>query len=336
MTSSSRSLHRQAPLWALGAAFWATVVLVLVARATGAGDVAGLGTGALIFSSILIEALPFVLVGAVASAVLHVYVPSSAFARFGSLPRVLQVPAAAVAGFAFPVCECGSVPVARGLIRRGVHPSASVAFMLSAPIVNPIVLASTWIAFRGRGIGAEMVLARAGLGLTVAMLAAWAIAGRRGGAEQILRGRVDVDAEEHDHDHQGERTSAFLAHVTSDFLYMGRFLVVGAALSAILQTLVPQRILGGIAGTPVLAVLALMALAFMLALCSEADAFVAVSFVAFPLSAQLAFLVFGPALDAKLTVLYGATFRDRFALRLLAVAAPVVLVGSLVLGALIS
>ena len=113
---------------------------------------------------------------------------------------------------------------------------------------------------------------------------------------------------------------------------MGRFLVVGAALAALLQSLVPQSLVAGVAGTPVVAELALMAIAFVLSLCSEADAFVAASFGAFGIGPQLAFLVLGPIGDAKLSILYGATFRRMFALRLLAVAVPAVLVGSLLAG----
>jgi uncharacterized membrane protein YraQ (UPF0718 family) len=105
--------------------------------------------------------------------------------------------------------------------------------------------------------------------------------------------------------------------------------ILGAALAGLLQTVIPQSIVAGIATTPIVGTLALMAIAFVLSLCSEADAFVAVSFVQFPLGSQLAFLVFGPVVDAKLAFLYGATFRGRFVLRLITVALPVVLAGSL-------
>jgi hypothetical protein len=90
-----------------------------------------------------------------------------------------------------------------------------------------------------------------------------------------------------------------------------------------LQTAVPQQVIAGVAGNPVIAALALMALAFVLSLCSEADAFVAASFVQFGVGAQMAFLVFGPILDIKLAFLYSATFRQRFVTRLLLVSVPV-------------
>lgn len=281
-------------------------------------------TFAVIFASIVIEALPFVLLGATVSAAIAVFVPDRTFAALGRLPIALQLPAAAFGGFAFPVCECGSVPVARRLIARGIHPAAGLAFMLASPILNPVVLASTVVAYSGRGLATEMVLGRAGLGLILAIVAGWAIGTT--GASDLLRPRPD-DTEPTEH--HTNRVHAFTGHLGNDFFFMGRFVVLGAALAGLLQTTIPQSIVAGIASTPVASVLALMAVAFVLSLCSEADAFVAVSFVQFPLGSQLAFLVFGPVVDAKLAFLYGATFRNRFVMRLVVVALPVVLAGSL-------
>jgi uncharacterized membrane protein YraQ (UPF0718 family) len=261
---------------------------------------------------------------------LAVWVPDRAFARLGRLPRGLQVPGAALAGVAFPVCECGSIPVGRRLIARGLHPSAGVAFMLAAPILNPIVLASTWVAYQGRGKALEMTASRAGLGLLIAVGAALAIGSRDPG--RLLRARPGEHA---GHEDGGKGVAAFVEHLTGDLLFMGRFLVLGAAVSAAVQTLVPQQILSDLGGAPVLGTLAMMGMAVALSLCSEADAFVAVSFTAFPLGPQLAFVVLGPVLDAKLAVLYGATFRRGFLPRLIAVAVPVALVGSLLFGVVI-
>ena len=118
-------------------------------------------------------------------------------------------------------------------------------------------------------------------------------------------------------------------HLTTDLLFMGRFVIAGAALAAAMQTIVPQSVFTGVLTTPLVGAALLMTLAFILSLCSEADAFVAVSFIQFPLGPQLAFLVFGPILDIKLALLYGATFGRGFILRLLLVTAPLVLAGSM-------
>ncbi|MGH2700231.1 MAG: permease [Actinomycetota bacterium] len=327
-TSKSSGPAEPAPRRYLGALVLATAGLILTGRIVGLSEMPAAGTFVLIFTSLVVEALPFVLMGALVSAVIEVYVPQSAFARVANLPLPLQLPAAALGGFAFPVCECGSVPVARRLIVKGMHPSAGLAFMLASPILNPIVLISTAVAYSGRGVAAQMVAGRAGLGLILALAAGWAIGGE--GAKELLRPRPDDPPAEHGGSvTPGSRFSAFTGHLAADFFFMGRFVVLGGAIAALMQTAIPQSIVSGVASTPIIGALALMGLAFVLSLCSEADAFVAVSFVQFPLSSQLAFLVFGPVVDAKLALLYGATFRRRFVLRLLAIALPVTLAGSL-------
>ena len=308
--------------------------LVVAGRALGLADVEAAETFVLIFTSIVVEALPFVLLGAAVSALIEVYVSDKTFEKLARFPVAVQLPGAALGGLAFPVCECGSVPVARRLIARGLHPSAGLAFMLAAPIVSPIVLFSTFVAYRGRGIALQMVAGRAVLGLLLAVIVGWAI-GSQGG-QGLLRPRTD-DAEPTDHSHRGgpQGGRAFVEHLAGDFFFMGRFIVIGSALAAALQTMIPQDVVSGVATTPLLGSLALMAIAFVLSLCSEADAFVAVSFTQFSVGSQLAFLVFGPVVDAKLAFLYGATFRKRFVLRLVVIAVPLVLAGSLWFEALV-
>jgi uncharacterized membrane protein YraQ (UPF0718 family) len=301
------------------------VLLVVVASATGLGRGQAAETFLLIFSSIVIEALPFILLGALASAAIAVYLPERALERIARLPLALQIPGAALGGLAFPVCECGSVPVARRLIARGVHPGAGITFMLASPVLNPIVLTSTWVAYGGHERGAEMVAGRAGLGLLAAAAAGLAIGRTR--AADLLRPRAAEDG----HTHAGAgRAAGFSTHLVSDFLFMGKFIVLGAALSALLQAAVPESTISALGGAPVLSALSLMAVAFVLSLCSEADAFIAASFTSFSLGAQLAFLVLGPLADVKLSVLYGATFRRWFLARLLLATVPLIVAGSLV------
>lgn len=303
--------------------------LIVTARLADLSRVDAAQNFVLIFTAIVVEALPFVMIGAVAGALIEVYVPERFVTRVGRMRLGLQLPVAVMGGLAFPVCDCGSVPVARRLIGRGIHPAAGLAFMFAAPIFNPIVLASTFIAYRGRGFALQMVAGRAVLALLVALAAGWALGAE--GTKEILRPRPEDLEERHDHgsDSPAGRRRAFVQHFTADFFFMGRFLVVGAALAAGIQTALPQSIISGVARTPVVGTLALMGIAFIASLCSEADAFVAVSFTQFPLGSQLAFLVFGPVADAKLSMIYSGTFRKRFVPRLLAVVVPVVLAGSL-------
>jgi uncharacterized protein len=302
--------------------------LVLTAgalRVTDPTRVAAVQNFFLVFGSLLIEAMPFILMGALVSAAIEVFVPTHVFERLALLPKPLQIPISGLAGVAFPVCECGSVPVARRLVSKGLTPAAAVTFMLAAPILNPIVIVSTAVAYRGRDIFWPMVLGRSSLGLICAMAVGWAVSDET--REKLLRARKKPESE-HSHSHEA-RPQAFFGHLAGDFVFMGRFLVVGAIVAAALQTFVPQSVIGSVATTPIVDLLAMMGLAFLLSLCSESDAFVAASFVQFGVGAQLAFLVFGPMVDTKLGILYSATFSKGFFRTVVVTVATVTLVGTL-------
>ncbi len=307
-----------------GAVFAALAAAGFLLQLLDPARIASIQNFLLVFSSLLIEAVPFVLLGAVVSAAIEVFVPGRVFEKLTLLPRPLQLPAAAMSGFAFPVCECGSVPVARRLAAKGLSPAAAVTFMLAAPILNPVVIASTFVAYRGRDALWPMVLGRAGLGLLAAVAVGWVVSNKT--KVELLRPRP-AD-EEHHHD-EASRAGAFFAHLSGDFLFMGRYLILGAVVAAALQTFVPQSVIGSVAGTPIVDLVAMMALAFVLSLCSESDAFVAASFVQFGVGAQLAFLVFGPMVDTKLGFLYSATFTRGFFRTVVVAVAAVTLAGTL-------
>jgi len=308
---------------------WLVVVASLVAVAVAARfahptQVAWLRNLFIVFGSLLIEAMPFVALGALVSALIEVFVPASTFAKLATLPRAVQLPAAAMAGIAFPVCECGSVPVARRLARKGLAPAAAVTFMLAAPIVNPVVIASTFVAYRGRDSLWVMVIGRFTIGMLVAICVGWVIGARTPG--ELLRG-ASVDDEPDDHDEP--RARRFFTHLTGDLIFMARFLIVGALIAATIQTFIPSSVVDHVATLPILSLLAMMALAFILSLCSESDAFVAASFTSFGPSAQLAFLVFGPMVDLKLGALYLGTYSKGFLRTVVIVVTAVTLVATL-------
>jgi uncharacterized membrane protein YraQ (UPF0718 family) len=303
----------------------ALLAVTILARIAHPTQIAWLRNLLVVFGSLLIEAMPFVALGALASALIEVFVPSSTFAKLASLPRAIQLPAAAMAGIAFPVCECGSVPVARRLVRKGLTPAAAITFMLAAPIVNPVVIASTFVAYRGRDSLAVMVAGRFAIGMLVAICVGWVIGSRT--PAELLRGGATVTDEPDDHDEP--RARRFFTHLTGDLVFMARFLIVGALIAATIQTFVPASIVDRVATLPILSLLAMMGLAFILSLCSESDAFVAASFTAFGPSAQLAFLVFGPMVDLKLGALYMGTYSKGFFRTVAIVVAAVTLVATL-------
>ncbi|MFG2004458.1 permease [Spirillospora sp. NPDC048911] len=257
-----------------------------------------------VFVAVVVQALPFLVLGVLLSAVIAVFVPTSFFAK--ALPRrpALAVPAAGMAGVVLPGCECASVPVAGALVRRGVTPAAALAFLLSAPAINPIVLTATAVAFPGEP---RMVLARFVASLLVACVMGWLW--QRLGRADWLRpsARPSFDGL--------GKGAAFWGSVRHDVMHAGGFLAVGAMAAATLRAVVPASWLHTAAGDPVVSVLTLAILAVLLSICSEADAFVAASLSEFSLTARLAFLVVGPMIDLKLFAMQAGTFGRGFALR---------------------
>ena len=310
----------------------ALVLLGVSVRLFGPSRVDWLGAALVVFGSLVIQAVPFVLVGAAAAALIEVFVPIGAFERISRLPRPLRLPAAGLAGVLLPICECGSVPIARRLVHRGLDPASAFTFMLAAPVVNPVVIASTFYAFRGRDTLWTMVLGRTGLGLLVAMAVGWALGTL--GKEQVLRPVEEDRGEILELGRPEARWRRFFVHLADDFLFMGGYLLLGASVAAIVQTFLPQGILERIGGTPVVDIVLMMAIASLLSLCSESDAFIAASFTQFGPSAQLAFLVFGPMVDLKLGALYAGSFRRVVVQTIVAVAAVTTLLGSIWIGVL--
>ncbi len=284
----------------------AVLVLVLLGRPLLTKLVGGAAvrTWATIFVALCVQALPFLVLGVLLSAAIAVFVPAAFFAR--ALPRrpAAAVPVAGIAGAILPGCECSSVPVARGLMARGVPPPAALAFLLSAPAINPVVLVATSVAFPGRP---QVVLARFLASLATALVVGW-VWERVGRPDWFLPGRRP--------ELTGlGRWEAFRISVRHDFVHAGGFLVIGGITAATLNVAVPRGFLDSVGSSLWLSVVALGALAVVLAICSEADAFIAASLSQFSLTARLAFMVVGPTVDVKLVALQAGTFGRRFALR---------------------
>ncbi|MGI5456383.1 permease [Streptomyces sp. CA-249302] len=274
-----------------------------------------------VFTAIAVQGVPFLLLGTVVSAAIGAFVPERVFSRL--LPRspALAVPVAGAAGVVLPGCECASVPVAGSLMRRGVAPAAALAFLLSAPAINPVVLVATSIAFPGQP---KMVLARLVASLATAVVMGWLWA-RFGRDEWLRPPQRNAPA-------AATGLRAFGAGLQHDFLHAGGFLVLGAAAAATFNLVVPRSVLDVFTGSAWLSVLLLAVLAVVLCVCSEADAFVAASLSGFPPTARLAFMVIGPMVDLKLIALQTGTFGRSFAVRFSSATWAVALTSSVLVG----
>ena len=282
------------------------VLVAVVGPQLAAGSAADgpLATWSTIFVAIVVQALPFLALGVVLSAAVTAFVPPALWARALPARPAIAVPVGVAAGALLPGCECAAVPVADRLIRQGVTPGAAVAFLLSAPAINPAVLVSTAIAFPNRpGMVWARLLASAVTALVVGgCWTRWA-----GSVWPPIAARHEAAVK--------PRWERFRLTAQHDLFHGGGFLVLGAAISAILNVAVPPGWTETVAGPAVLSAVVLALLAVALCICSEADAFVASSLVAFPPSAQLAFMVVGPAVDLKLIAMQAGTFGRRFVLR---------------------
>ncbi|CAM4439622.1 hypothetical protein FHS16_001554 [Paenibacillus endophyticus] len=291
-----------------------------------------------IFISMVMEAIPFVLVGVLISGLIQTFVKDQWIARIMPKNRFLATIFGCGIGIFFPSCECGIVPITKRLINKGMPLHAGIAFMLTGPIINPIVLFSTYIAF---GNDWEMVGIRAGLAIAVAFSVSIIVSflfkdlpfriqdGQAAAAHEHASGIASVRIP------MRKRLYEVIVHAVDEFFSVGKYLVLGAFIAACMQTFVPTSYLLHLGSNPVTSSLVMIALAFLISLCSEADAFIAASFRStFTVGSLSAFLVFGPMIDIKNTLMLLGTYRSKFVFTLIALVTVFTLVGSLLVGRL--
>jgi uncharacterized membrane protein YraQ (UPF0718 family) len=290
------------------------------------------------FVSIIWEAFPFVVLGAIIAGVLEEVVPQQAIAKLVPKNRFLAVAIGAVLGLVFPMCECGIVPVMRRLLRKGLPLGTCVAYMLAGPIINVVVISSTYVAFEKHTFGSHrivgpMVALRVGLGFIVAVTTAMIVqaqykrygrklltplaAPQHDAAESVLEA-IEGTPIHPSVNRAGESRPVFqrIANISEtalhDFIDIMVFLTLGACIAALAKGyFTPTMVEDLSTGYPALSILAMMVMAVVMCLCSEADAFVAASFTTLHPSAKIAFLVLGPMFDFKLLLMFTRVFRRR-------------------------
>ncbi len=297
-----------------------------------------------LFLSILLEALPFVLLGSVIAAAIGMFVSENLLYRLIPKNRLAGLVVVSFMGIAFPVCDCTVIPIMRRLIRKGLPPSLAIAFMCSVPIVNPVVIASTYWAFAGQP---HIVWLRMIVGLSTAIAAGFIVSKVTRDVNPLLdeahtkmpQHTCSCGEAHHDHAHvhagcacgshhhdsihkKAEETRwnslsnkvhGFLAHVTNEFIDSASLIVIGAFLSAAIQMLVPRTIMYPVAASPVASVASMMGFTWLISLCANADAFVAKSFYGlFTTGAVIAFMTFGQMIDLKNTMVMLGFFKKRF------------------------
>ncbi len=296
-----------------------------------------------IFLGIIVEATPFLLLGVVVSALVHVFVTEDALLKFVPKSALLSILPAIGVGMLMPVCECGNVAVARRFLAKGVPVSACVTFLLAAPILNPVAIFATATAFRYEP---SMVWLRCGLAFVVAAVVGLMIDRWGRGEDLLASGLLRGHDHDHAHHHHGhahshshhriqestERLMQAAQQAGTEFMTMMQVLVVGASVAAATQVLVPRSSITGIGAGIVFSIVAMMSLAFVLSICSTVDAFFALSYSnIFSTPALLAFLVFGPMISMKSVGMMLTAFRPRVVFAMVAVTVELVFVSALLL-----
>ena len=272
-----------------------------------------------IFMGIFVEAVPFLVAGSIVSGLIEVYVGRQAIERFVPRNPIAAAFVGSLLGFTFPVCECGVVPVTRRLYQKGLPTSVGIAFLLSAPVVNPVVILSTYTAFGWGPVLIGRLIFSILIAFTVGII--FSLAKPQEVLLETGDSRIETSpsspAAPHSplptpHSPLLTRFWQALAIGGDDFLDMGRYLIVGSMLAALMQTIVPQATLLALGSGPIISIIALMVLAYVLSICSTVDAFLALSFVnTFTTGSILGFLVFGPMVDIKSSLMFLSVFRRR-------------------------
>lgn len=261
------------------------------------------------FLSIFVEAVPFLVLGSIVSGLIEIYVRSEDILRWLPKNPLGAAISGTFLGLFFPVCECGVVPVARRLFTKGLPMPVGISFLLAAPFMNPIVFASTFIAF-GFGpvfIGRFVVTA-------IVAIVVGLIIGTAGKTEEVLRAQSmnTLDTLPQPPTLLNNKFLRVLQLAGDEFFEMGRFLVVGCILASAMQTLIPQNSLLALGTGQVMSVIFLQIVAFILSVCSTVDSFLALSFVnTFTTGSIISFLSFGPMVDIKSTLMFSGVFKRK-------------------------
>jgi len=297
------------------------LLIILVHMINKAGlnlKVQEIGDFSTIFISIMIDAIPFVILGSFVSAIIQIYVSEEKIKKLIPKNEILAYFEMAIIGLIFPICECAIVPIGRRLIKKGLPVGLGVTFMLAVPIVNPIVILSTYYAFYDMS---SMIFLRTIGGFCTAILIGVIMEKIQNKDKVLIADYIEsnslCDCGCNISYEKENKIKLIINHTSREFLDITRYLIFGAMISSGFQVFTNHMDFTNIANNKVFTILFMMFLGFSLSLCSEADAFVGKTLmVSNSLSGLAGFLILGPMLDLKnLIILYGS-FKKNFVFKL--------------------
>jgi len=272
-------------------------------------------------TSVVVESLPFIVLGIALSILVQVWIPEHWLLRI--LPRNPWGRRAVISlfGMFLPVCECGNVPLARGLVRRGFTIPESMTFLVAAPILNPVTIITTHQAF---GFDDGILVARLLGGFLIANVLGWLFS-KHPDPHSLLSGRFAEQCrldDGHGHGHTHSRREQTLDLFVRESSILMPALVIGSLVAGGIQVIVPREVLVSLGSDPLLSVLAMMVLAFVISICANVDSFFILPFASTFLPGSIvAFLVFGPIVDIKMLALMRTTYSTRTLVQLTTIVA---------------
>lgn len=257
-----------------------------------------------LFLSIIIESLPFVVLGVLVSVLVALFVSEDFILKYVPKNRYASHILLALVGILIPVCQCGNIPVARRLIMKGFSPSAAMTFLLAAPIVNPITIVTTYVAFSTQP---AIVVIRIVVAFLLAVITGIVLSYGKNQKNYVTKAFIA----ECENDHPQKRLLAYAFEIfQSEFMLIMKMLCIGAAIAAATHEFFPQSVLLSVGMSSLLSIIAMMILGFILSICSTVDAFFAISYLtSFTPGSLVAFLIFAPLVDIKMIALMRTTFK---------------------------
>jgi len=263
-----------------------------------------------LFTSIIVEAMPFILLGISFSILVSLFMNDKMVLKIKNANPLVRMPLIGLVGVFMPVCECGNVPIARRLLQNKFSISETTVFLVAAPIVNPITFISTYQAFN---FDPSIAWLRISLGYLMAITAGLLFL--RSHRSKYIEEKFENLCK--DHAHYESKAKKAIDIFSSEFILLIKMLFLGAFIASAIQILVPREIIASLNNNIILSILAMMVLAFVVSICSNIDAFFALSFSnIFPSSSLLAFMLFGPVIDIKMLTLLKSTFKNRYLVKL--------------------
>ncbi|MBS6184474.1 MAG: permease [Clostridium celatum] len=282
------------------------------------------------YLGIIVEALPFLLIGAVLSALIQIYLSDELIKKIIPKNSIIAYFIAAISGILFPVCECAIVPITRSLIKKGLPIGVGITFMLAVPIVNPVVIMSTYYAFPNN---INIVIYRT-IGGVIGALIVGMIVGliydKKKNTEVLKSEEVALYCDcctfsNNYYISLKGKIKNIVLNASNEFLNISVYFIFGALLSSIFVVFLQDSLINNMTSGKIVGIGVMMLLGFLLSLCSEADAFVAKGFMDnFGVAGVIAFLILGPMMDLKNLILSFGFFKKKFVLQLLLIICIVV------------